>query len=119
MDKEVKNLLIVSGLAIVVLWFVGKKYKKSNGVGLLEETNSKYPAPKEASGDKQKEQENAVIGLQAMRDAINAGESKTELNKLSAMVLKDYGIKVVISKKNGLLRAMNKSGKVVAEEEVK
>ena len=119
MDKEVRNLLIVSGLAIVILWVVAKKSKKNDEVVSVEDKNSKYSAPKVADGTKQKEQENAVIGLQAMRDAINSGENKTELNKLSAMILKDNGIKVVISKKNGLLRAMNKSGKVIAEEEVK
>ena len=53
-----------------------------------------------------------------MREAINAGEKKVELDKLSAMVLKEHGIKVVISKKTGLLRAMNKKGSVIAEEEI-
>ena len=54
-----------------------------------------------------------------MRQAIDAGEKKSELDKLSAMILKENCIKVVISKKTGLLRAMNKKGNVVAEEELK
>ena len=32
------------------------------------------------------------------------------------MVLQDYGIKIMINKKTGLLRAMSKEGKVISEE---
>jgi len=60
--------------------------------------------------------ENAVIGLQAMREAINIKESKKELDKLSSMISQDYGVKVMVSKKTGLLRAMSKDGKVISEE---
>ena len=51
-----------------------------------------------------------------MREAIDSKESKKELDKLSSMVLQDYGVKVMINKKTGLLRAMSKDGKVISEE---
>jgi hypothetical protein len=113
MNKEVKVLLVTLGVALGLIWIF--KPKKDNGTKSLDD---KYSAPKEATEDVKKEKENAVIGLQAMREAINSGEKKVELDKLSAMVLKEQGIKVVISKKTGLLRAMNKKGSVIAEEEI-
>ena len=51
-----------------------------------------------------------------MREAISNNESKKELDKLSSMILQDYGVKIMISKKTGLLRAMSKEGKVITEE---
>lgn len=113
MNKELKTLLITLGVALGLVWVF--KPKKETGSKSLDD---KYSAPKEATEDVKKEKENAVVGLQAMREAINSGEKKTELDKLSAMILKEQGIKVVISKKTGLLRAMNKKGSVIAEEEI-
>ncbi len=113
MNKEVKVLLVTLGVALGLVWIF--KPKKDNGT---KSSDDKYSAPKEATEDVKKEKENAVIGLQAMREAINSGEKKSELDKLSAMILKEQGIKVVISKKTGLLRAMNKKGSVIAEEEM-
>ena len=113
MNKEVKVLLVTLCVALGLVWIF--KPKKDDGTKSLDD---KYSAPKEATEDVKKEKENAVIGLQAMREAINSGEKKAELDKLSAMVLKEQGIKVVISKKTGLLRAMNKKGSVIAEEEI-
>jgi hypothetical protein len=113
MNKEVKTLLITLGVALGLIWiFKPKKDSAEKSV------NNKYAEPKEATEDVKKEKENAIIGLQAMREAINSGEKKVELDKLSAIILKEQGIKVVISKKTGLLRAMNKKGNVIAEEEV-
>jgi hypothetical protein len=113
MNKEVKVLLVTLGVALGMIWIF--KPRKDNGTKSVDD---KYSAPKEATEDVKKEKENAVIGLQAMREAINSGEKKSELDKLSAMILKEQGIKVVISKKTGLLRAMNKKGSVIAEEEM-
>jgi hypothetical protein len=100
-------------VALGLIWIF--KPKKDNAE---KSVNNKYAEPKEATEDVKKEKENAVIGLQAMREAINSGEKKAELDKLSAMILKENGIKVVISKKTSLLRAMNKKGNVIAEEEI-
>jgi hypothetical protein len=113
MNKEVKTLLITLGVALGLIWIF--KPKKDNAE---KSVNNKYAEPKEATEDVKKEKENAVVGLQAMREAINSGENKTELDKLSAIILKENGVKVLISKKTGLLKAMNKKGSVVAEEEV-
>lgn len=113
MNKEVKVLLVTLGVALGLVWIF--KPKKDSDAKLSED---KYSEPKEATEDVKKEKENAVVGLQAMREAINSGEKKTELDKLSSMILKEQGIKVVISKKSGLLRAMNKKGNVIAEEEM-
>jgi hypothetical protein len=113
MNKEVKTLLITLGVALGLIWIF--KPKKDNAE---KSVNNKYAEPKEATEDVKKEKENAVVGLQAMREAINSGENKAELDKLSAIILKENGVKVLISKKTGLLKAMNKKGSVVAEEEV-
>ena len=51
-----------------------------------------------------------------MREAIDNKECKKELDKLSSMILQDYGVKVMMNKKTGLLRAMSKDGKVISEE---
>lgn len=113
MNKEVKTLLITLGVALGLIWIF--KPKKDNAE---KSVNNKYAEPKKATEDVKKEKENAVVGLQAMREAINSGENKAELDKLSAIILKENGVKVLISKKTGLLKAMNKKGSVVAEEEV-
>ena len=52
-----------------------------------------------------------------MRDAINNGESAKELDKLKNVILAENGIKIMINKKTKKLRAMTKTGKVIAEEE--
>ena len=53
-----------------------------------------------------------------MREAINSKENKKELDKLSSMIFQDYGVKIMANKKTGLLRAMSKDGKVIAQESV-
>jgi hypothetical protein len=112
MDKETKTLLITLGGALLLIYLLKPKSNKSKK-GLLD---VKYAEPKQVSDKDTKQKENAVIGLQAMREAINSKENKKELDKLSSMILQDYGIKVLINKKTGLLRAMSKDGKVISEE---
>lgn len=110
MNQDVRKLLVVLGIATVILYLVGKKEKKASA--------DKLAPPQVAPDDKKKIQDGAVIGLQAMREAINNGESRTELDKLSGIILKEHGVKVIVSKSNGLLKAMDKSGKLIAEEEL-
>ena len=112
MDKETKTLFITLGSALLLIWLLRPKSSKSKK-GLL---NVKYAEPKQVSDKDTKLKENAVIGLQAMREAINSKESKKELEKLSSMISQDYGVKVMMNKKTGLLRAMSKDGKVISEE---
>jgi hypothetical protein len=113
MSKELKVLLITIGVSLGLLWILKPKKELKS-----KETKNKYAEPKEADKKKLDEKENAVVGIQAMREAINSGEKKAELDKLSSIILKENGIKVLISKKNGLLKAMNKKGDVIAEEEM-
>jgi hypothetical protein len=112
MDKNTKTLFITLGGALLLIWLLRPKNSKSTK-GLLD---VKYSEPKQVSDSQIKLKENAVIGLQAMREAIDSKESKKELDKLSSMISQDYGVKVMISKKTGLLRAMSKDGKVIKEE---
>ena len=112
MNKETKTLFITLGGALLLIWLLRPKSDKSKK-GLLD---VKYAEPKQVSDKDTKLKENAVIGLQAMREAINSKESKKELDKLSSMILQDYGVKIMPNKKTGLLRAMSKDGKVISEE---
>jgi hypothetical protein len=112
MDKNTKTLFITLGGALLLIWLLRPK----NSKGKKELLDVKYAEPKQVSDSETKLKENAVIGLKAMREAIDNKESKKELDKLSSMVLQDYGVKIMINKKTGLLRAMSKDGKVISEE---
>jgi hypothetical protein len=114
MNKTTKTLLISLAGAFALLYLLMPKKAKA---GTSTTTGMKYPEPKLADDKLVKDKENAVIGLEAMRSAIDNKESKAELNKLSSMIFQDYGVKVMPNKKTGLLRAMSKEGKVLAEEE--
>ena len=113
MDKETKTLLITFGVAIIILWFTRPKGMKTSVKDML---GVKYAEPKKASDNDLKAKESATVALQAMKDAIANKEPKKELDSLNAMILKDYGFKILVNKKTGKLRALDKSGKVVAEE---
>lgn len=114
MDRETKTLLISIGIALGIIWLF--KPKKSNNIDLSPD-DDKYKAPKVIEEDEKKLKDDAVVGLQAMRDAINNGESAKELDKLKNVILAEHGIKIMINKKTKKLRAMTKTGKVIAEEE--
>lgn len=113
MDKETKTLLITFGVALVILWLAKPKGMKNSAKDLLKVG---YAEPKKANDSDLKAKENATVALQAMKDAMANKEPKRELDKLNAMILKDYGLKILANKKTGKLRALDKSGKVVAEE---
>jgi hypothetical protein len=112
MDKNTKTLFITLGGALLLIWLLRPKNTKSK----KELLDVKYAEPKQVSDTETKLKENAVIGLKAMREAIDNKEDRKELDKLSSMILQDYGVKVMINKKTGLLRAMSKEGKVISEE---
>lgn len=112
MDRDTKFLFGSLGVAIVILFLLRNK-NKSSKKDLL---NVKYAEPKQVEDSEIKDKENAVIGLKAMREAIDSKESKTELDKLKNIIFKDYGVKIMPNKSTGLLRAMSKKGKVLAEE---
>lgn len=112
MNKDTKILLISIAGALGILWLF--RPKKSGTASDSSET--KYSAPKLADASQKQDKENAVIGMQAMRDAINAKESQVNLEKLTKMITKDYNVKVAISKTTKKLKAMNMKGDVIAEE---
>ena len=112
MDRDTKFLLGSIGVAIVILVLLRNKNTKSK----KDLLNVKYAEPKQVEDSEIKDKENAVIGLKAMREAMDNNESKAELDKLSGIIFKDYGVKIMPNKKSGLLRAMSKKGKVLAEE---
>lgn len=121
MDKETKIFLATVGVALVILWIAKPRSASKNSskdeFKNFDASENKYKEPKVMNDDTKKLQENAVISLKAMRSAIDAKEPKKELDKLNAMVNKEYGIKLMMNKSNGLLRALSKAGKVIAEEE--
>lgn len=116
MERESKVFFITIAVALGILWLARPKSNKEIG-GSKDLLDVKYKEPSTASSKDAKAKEDAVVGMQAMKDAINNKESKRELDKLSSIIFQDYGVKIMISKKNGKLRAMSKDGKVIAEEQ--
>ena len=115
MDRETKTLLASIGIGLAILWLF--KPKKNSSTTEEEVIVDKYKEPKEVAEDDKKIKDDAVVGLQAMREAINNGESVRELDKLKNMILQENGIKIMINKKTKKLRAMKKDGSIIAEEE--
>jgi hypothetical protein len=115
MNRETKNLLASIGIGLAILWIF--RPKKSTTSEKEEVIVDKYKEPKVVAEDDKKIKDDAVIGLQAMRDAINDGVSAKELDKLKNMILQENNIKIMINKKTKKLRAMKKDGSVIAEEE--
>jgi hypothetical protein len=116
MNRETKGLLVSIGIGLAILW-IFKPNKNGSNTKEEEVIVDKYQEPKVVAEDDKKIKDDAVIGLQAMREAINNGESVRELDKLKNMILQENGIKIMISKKTKKLRAMKKDGSVIAEEE--
>jgi hypothetical protein len=115
MNRETKSLLASIGIGLAILWIF--KPKKNASTTEEDVVVEKYKEPKVVAEDDKKIKDDAVIGLQAMREAINNGESVRELDKLKNMILQENGIKIMINKKTKKLRAMKKDGSVIAEEE--
>lgn len=114
MDRETKTLLASIGIGLAILWIFKPKKDTSTSEEVIVD---KYAEPKVVTEDDKKIKDDAVIGLQAMREAINNGENIRELDKLKNMILQENGIKIMINKKTKKLRAMKKDGSVIAEEE--
>jgi len=116
MERETKIFFITVAVALGILWLT--KPKSTNTTSSAKDLlDVKYKEPNTASASETKAKEDAVVGMQAMKDAIDAKESKRELDKLNSIIFQDYGVKIMINKKNGKLRAMSKEGKVIAEEQ--
>lgn len=117
MDRETKAFIATIGIALVILWVFKPKKGTDANDKTDEVTVDKYQAPKVVAEDEKKLKDEAVVGLQAMRQAIEDGQPARELDKLKNMILQESGIKIMISKTTKKLRAMDKKGGVIAEEE--
>jgi hypothetical protein len=121
MDNETKNILKILGVAVVVLFLLKPKKAKSLLGKSSKDKDSVAPPKTESSNvakvGSEQEFENATVSLKAFRSAVNNKESKSELDKLNRILLKDYGIKVFLDEKSGKLTARNSKGEDVAKEE--
>jgi hypothetical protein len=117
MDKETKTFIATIAIALAILW-IFKPKKSANATDKESDVVvDKYQAPKVVADDEKKLKDEAVVGLQAMRQAIDDGQPARELDKLKNMILQESGIKIMISKNTKKLRAMDKKGAVIGEEE--
>jgi hypothetical protein len=108
MDSSLKNALIILGTAVAVLWvFRNKKKVKVGGASGAESDKLAPPATADESAKKQID--NAHIALDAMRKAIDAGESSDGLNKLNRILATEYGVKVY-PQKDGTLMVCDRKG---------
>ena len=120
MDKQTKYLLMVVGATIVVLWLTKPKgnmistAKESLDNGSID-LSSKTSSPNEADGNLANEQHSGMVGIEAMRSAINNGESKSQLDELNRLLVSENNIKIY-SLEDGSLCARNRSGVTVAKE---
>jgi hypothetical protein len=109
MDNSTKNALIILGTAIAVLFVFRRKRKSEAAKEALMGGGNKLSAPATASEDERKKIDNAHVALDAMRNAIEAGESSDNLNKLNRILATEYGVKVY-PQKDGTLMVCDKSG---------
>jgi hypothetical protein len=99
MNQNLKDGLIIVGVVALALFIL---LPRKRGIAL----------PKEAEANKVKQKENARIILDAYLDAIDARESKTNLDKLNNMFVEEYGMRVVRTK-DGKYVARTMSGEDV------
>jgi hypothetical protein len=108
MNYSVRNALVILGTAVVVL-IIFSKNKKSNATGVSNASGNKISAPATASSSEKKKIENAHIALDAMRSAVDAGETSDNLNKLNRILANEYGVKVY-PQKDGAMMVCDRSG---------
>ena len=107
MEKEIRNVLIVTAVVAVVFWLVKPKNK------LVFQKDLSKPS---IANNPEKEYENAVTAIKAMREAINAGESQEALNELNKEIISMYNLKVFTDENHKLI-VRNKQKKAIAREE--
>jgi len=108
-DSETKTMLTVAGVTIALLWL----FRQPKTVKASVTEGDPYGAPATASGE-DAERENAAIALEAMRRAMDAGESADALNKLNRILCNEYNVRVYPSK-DGSLMVANKKGDVIMQ----
>ena len=107
MEKEIRNVLIVTAVVAVIFWLVKPKNK------LVFQKDLSKPS---IANNPEKEYENAVTAIKAMRAAINAGESQEALNDLNKEIISMYNLKVFTDENHKLI-VRNKQKKAIAREE--
>ena len=118
MDNETKDILKILGVAVLVLFILKPKKVKSLLSKTSKDSDAVAPPNTESSGEiSEQDFENATICLKAYRSAVNNGESKSELEKINKILMKDYGISVFLDPKSSKLVARNSNGKDIAKEE--
>lgn len=102
MNKDLRNIAIVAGVCLTVLFLA-----KPKRLGLLS-IGKKNPAPAQATKGDNK-YENAVIAIHAVRDAINDNADKSTLELLRDQIIKENQVRIVVKK--GVISAWSLDGK--------
>ena len=108
MDRDFKEMLVI-GLLVAGMLYLLKPKKEA-----AESVEDKYTEPKVASDDKKKQKDDAVVAMQAVKDAMANNESSAKIKELTTILTKEYGIVVKLEK--GKLKAFTPKGELVAEE---
>lgn len=116
MDKQTRNVLIVLGISVALIWAFRPKNNLLDTASKKLKPKNKTSEPQVTSDELVKQQHNATVSLKAMREAINCGEKQEALNTLNKKLQSDMGIKI-FTMENGLLCAKNKDGRTIAKEE--
>jgi hypothetical protein len=112
MDNQTRNLLGVTAITLIVLYIFKPK---NSTLSFSGEEENKYSSPMTADAKKINESNDASIALQAMKEAIQSGENKAELDKLNRILFNEHGLKVV-TMDNNKLAVRNRSGKTILKE---
>lgn len=106
MKEELKNGLIVLAFTAIILFIAMPKSKAVPKKGQM--------VPSLAKSD-ENQYEQAVVGIKAIRGAINANEAKSFIDELKQTILSENNIRIIESK--GLLIATDRAGKEIAKEQ--
>jgi FtsZ-interacting cell division protein ZipA len=112
-DKDTQKLLIVVGLVVVILLIA--RPKNSSLFKKTKKKSNPLTPPRTVSNHSVNEEANARICIDAMRMAIENGESQSAVNELNQELIKEYGIKLLTTD-SGSLVAKNSTGRTIARE---
>jgi len=107
MDKDTKNIFIVIAITAITIFLIRPKKTSVFSKNLDKPGISSNP---------DKEYENAVTAIKAMREAIKSGEDQETLNELNKEIISMYNLKV-FTDENSKLIVRNKQKKAIAREE--
>lgn len=113
MDKQEKNILLVLGIVIGILFIAKPKNSKFFGG---TSNADKYSSPSIASSGDVSSLQKANESITAMRLAMNSGESKTTLTELSRMIEAENQIKLTLNAQNKLVARDLKGNYILTEK---